>query len=149
MWPWLCQCELWHTFVKLYYCPQTYTMPCWALPDFVSILVICDLDGDLWHTLNIGHNFLTVRDWVFIYVPYVHTFPMVTKDFKRDLDCELWPTFVKLKHCPRKLTQCLTGPFLTLSVIVTIIILVQCIYDYYTLPYIIDTTKKEEICTRQ
>ena len=30
--------------------------------------------------LNFSHNFLTVRDWAFVFgicVPYVHTFPMV------------------------------------------------------------------------
>ena len=35
--------------------------------------------------LNISHNFLTVKDWAFtfgIFVPYVHTFPMVPQILK-------------------------------------------------------------------
>ena len=42
--------------------------------EHVTLTVTFDL------LFNIGHNFLTVTDWAFIFgicVPYVHTFPMV------------------------------------------------------------------------
>ena len=56
-------------------------------------------------------------------------------DFKREIHCELLPTFVKLKHCPRKLTQCPAGPSLTLSVFY--FFSVKCLYYVHVKIFII------------
>ena len=51
-----------------------------------------------------------------ICVTYVQDLSNVAIDFKRDQKCDFWHSFVTIKHCPGKLTQCPAGPFLTLSV---------------------------------
>ena len=78
--------------------------------EHVTLTVTFDL---LFKSFNSGHHFFILKDRAFIYgmfVPYDKAFPTVPLIVTCDLECDLWPSFERLKHCSRELTQCPWGP---------------------------------------